>query len=172
MVHFYQHFQPIMKNSTLMHITNRHGFFYNRLVPNLKTADWFSHNSSSSLFAYGRAMPKRVSRHMRTAKALLSLRICADWSGPSLSAHKITGYYRIMNGEQRPGWYFAHAQNNLNMRILHMLEGIFFFSLDAVNILEMFVPTLPVRVLNLLNATWYLDQSTCRFQLWVLLFPL
>ena len=25
-----------------------------------------------------------------------------------------------MNGEQRPGWYFAHGQDNLTLRILHV----------------------------------------------------
>ena len=30
------------------------------------------------------------------------------------------------NGEQRPGWYFAHAQDDLNLRILCMYEGIFY----------------------------------------------
>ena len=34
-----------------------------------------------------------------------------------------------MNGEQRPGWYFARAQDDLNVRILRMLEDT--FSLDA-----------------------------------------
>ena len=33
-----------------------------------------------------------------------------------------------MNGEQRPWWYFAHAQD-LNLHILRMFEGIFL--LDA-----------------------------------------
>ena len=38
-----------------------------------------------------------------------------------------------MNGEQRPGWYFARAQaqDGLNLRILHMFEGT--FSLDAAH---------------------------------------
>ena len=35
-----------------------------------------------------------------------------------------------MNEEQRPEWYFAHAQDDLNLR---MFEGI--FSLDATNII-------------------------------------
>ena len=54
--------------------------------------------------------------YMRTAKAQISLRIRAVWSGPSLSANRIIGYYKIkyMNGEQRPGWYLAHAQDDLN----------------------------------------------------------
>ena len=30
-----------------------------------------------------------------------------------------------MNGEQRPGRYFAHAQGDLNLRILFMYEGTF-----------------------------------------------
>ena len=34
-----------------------------------------------------------------------------------------------MNGEKRPGWYFAHAQYELNLRILRMFENT--FSLDA-----------------------------------------
>ena len=28
-----------------------------------------------------------------------------------------------MNGEQRPGWYFTHVQDDLNLCILYMLEG-------------------------------------------------
>ena len=30
-----------------------------------------------------------------------------------------------MTGEQMPGWYIAHAQDNLNLRILRMFEGTF-----------------------------------------------
>ena len=37
-----------------------------------------------------------------------------------------------MNGEQMPGQYFAHAQDDLNLRILRMFEGTFL--LDAANI--------------------------------------
>ena len=33
---------------------------------------------------------------------------------------------KCMNGEQRPGWYFGHAQDYLIMRILRMFEGTFF----------------------------------------------
>ena len=39
-----------------------------------------------------------------------------------------------MHGEQRPGCYFAHAHDDLNLRILRMFEGT--FSLDAAH----FVP--------------------------------
>ena len=27
-----------------------------------------------------------------------------------------------MNGKQRPGWYFAHAEDELNLRILSILR--------------------------------------------------
>ena len=33
---------------------------------------------------------------------------------------------KYMNGQQRLG-YFAHPQSDLNLQILHMFEGIFFF---------------------------------------------
>ena len=40
-------------------------------------------------------MRKRAFGHMRTAKAQISLRIRAVWSGPSLSANRIIGHYRM-----------------------------------------------------------------------------
>ena len=43
----------------------------------------------------GRAMRKRAFGHMRTAKAQISLRIRAVWSGSSLSANRIISYYRM-----------------------------------------------------------------------------
>ena len=43
----------------------------------------------------GRSVRKCVLRHMRTAKAQVSLRIRTVWSWPSLSAHRTIGYYRI-----------------------------------------------------------------------------
>ena len=33
-----------------------------------------------------------------------------------------------MNGEQRPGWYFAHVQDDLNLHILRMFEGTFWLN--------------------------------------------
>ena len=30
-----------------------------------------------------------------------------------------------MNGRQRPVWYFVYAQDDLNLRILRMFEGVF-----------------------------------------------
>ena len=55
----------------------------------------------------------------------------AVWTGPSLCANKIIEYYRIY-GEQRPGWYFAHAQDDLNLHILHMFKGTFLLGLDNI----------------------------------------
>ena len=37
-----------------------------------------------------------------------------------------------MNAEQKPGWYFAHAQDDLNLRILRIFEVS--FSLDAAHL--------------------------------------
>ena len=42
-----------------------------------------------------RALRKHVFGHMRTAKAQISLRIRAVWSGPSLSANRLIRYYRM-----------------------------------------------------------------------------
>ena len=84
-----------------------------------------------------RAMRKCVFGHMRTAKAQISLRIRAGWSGPLLSANRRLEYYRMykwpgkgcinecINGMykwpmQRPGWIFAHAQGYLNLHIVRM----------------------------------------------------
>ena len=43
----------------------------------------------------GHVMRKCILGHMPTAKVQLSLRICAVWSGPSLSANRIIGHYRM-----------------------------------------------------------------------------
>ena len=137
-----------------------------------------------------RAKRKRVSEHLRTAKANIILCIHAVWSGPSSSANRITHYEntpiqiywelyhqkmktfrnsgsfyisaqhidcrylvepprykcikvgfkgvktmwasfcdvyttKCINGEQRPGWYFAHAQDDLKLCNLCMFEDIF-----------------------------------------------
>ena len=50
------------------------------------------------------------------------------WSGPSLSANRIIGYYSMYEYEQRPKWYFGRARDELN---LHMFEGT--FSLDTAH---------------------------------------
>ena len=38
-----------------------------------------------------------------------------------------------MNAEQMPGWYFAHAQIDLNLLILRMIKGN--VSLDAAHMI-------------------------------------
>ena len=40
-------------------------------------------------------MQKRVFGYMRTVKAQICLRIRTVWSGPSLSANRVTGYYSM-----------------------------------------------------------------------------
>ena len=50
--------------------------------------------STMTVFQMGRAMRKSVFGHMQTAKAQISLCTRTVWSGPSLSASKIIGYYR------------------------------------------------------------------------------
>ena len=55
--------------------------------------------------------------HLFKSEAKQFWQICAVWSGPSKSANKIIGYYR-MNVDQRPGWYFERTQDELNLRIL------------------------------------------------------
>ena len=73
----------------------------------------------------GLALRRHVFGHIRTAKAQISLRIRAGWSGPSLSANRIIGYYRIYEWWAWPGWYDAHAQDNLNLRILRISKALF-----------------------------------------------
>ena len=43
----------------------------------------------------GDAMRKCVFDNMRTAKAMIRLRICAVWSWPLLSCNRVIGYYRM-----------------------------------------------------------------------------
>ena len=38
-----------------------------------------------------------------------------------------------MSREQRPGWYFGHAQDDLNLHILRMFEDT--FSLDSAEVM-------------------------------------
>ena len=49
----------------------------------------------TSYTLYGPSHAKTVLGHMRTAKSQISLRIRAVWSGPSLSANRIIGHYRM-----------------------------------------------------------------------------
>ena len=58
-------------------------------------------------FKYGPCHVKTCLRACRQWK-LRSDCAFAVWSGPSLSANRIIRYYRMYNGEQRPGWHFAY----------------------------------------------------------------
>ena len=51
---------------------------------------------------------------------------CAVWSGTSLSAKKIIGYYRMYEWRARIRWQFVHERDNLNVCILRMFESTFF----------------------------------------------
>ena len=79
-------------------------------------------------------MRNRVFGHMRTAKAQVSLRIRVVWPGPPLSANRIIWSTQSKIREQRPKWYLAHAQDDLNLGILRMFEGP--FSLGAAHLVK------------------------------------
>ena len=49
----------------------------------------------------------------------------------------------FMTREHRPGWYFAHAQDDLKPRILRSFEGT--FSLDGANITFQYLGTFTTR---------------------------
>ena len=85
---------------------------------------------------YGPRHAKMCLWAYRTAKSLIRLRKCAVWSGPSLSTNRTIWFIECFNGVQMPGWYLAHARDNLNLHILHIFEGTFL--LDAVH--SVFVP--------------------------------
>ena len=82
----------------------------------------------------GSAMRKRVFGHMRTAKAQISLRMRAAWSGPSLFANRLTRYLRMYEWRAKvrmtlcacTGWsesaHFEHDRRH-------------FFSLDVAHVL-------------------------------------
>ena len=76
-------------------------------------------------------MQKRVFGHMRTAKARSDCADAQSDQGLHCPLAESLDTTECMKGEQRPGWYFAHAQNDLNLRILLMFEGSFW--LDAVH---------------------------------------
>ena len=77
-------------------------------------------------------MRKRVFGNGRAAKAQISLRIRAVWSGPSLSANRIVGYYRMYEWSAKARMTIRLAHYDPNLCNLRMLEGT--FSLDAAHI--------------------------------------
>ena len=60
---------------------------------------------------------KRIFGHVRTAKALISLRIRAAWSVPLLSTYRIIWFYRMYELKAKARYYFAHAQKDLRRKI-------------------------------------------------------
>ena len=58
-----------------------------------------------------------------------------------------------MNGEQRPEWYFTHAQDDLNLRILRMFEGN--VSFDAALIMSFISGylSIPIQVVTFIVFT-------------------
>ena len=77
------------------------------------------------LYSLTSLQQRRVFGDMRTVKGQISLRICAVWSGLSLSLTESFDATECINWKQLPGWYFVHVQDDLNLRILRMLEGTF-----------------------------------------------
>ena len=61
----------------------------------------------------GRAKRKRVFGYMQTAKAQTNLYIRTVWSGDCPLAESLDTT-KCMNGEQRPGLYLTHAQDDAN----------------------------------------------------------
>ena len=73
----------------------------------------------------GCAMRKRVLGRMCTVEPQVSLHIQAGWSGPSLSTKWNIPCYRKYEWTAKTGWYLTHAQDDLNLCILHIFEGTF-----------------------------------------------
>ena len=70
---------------------------------------------------------------MRIAKDQSSLRIHQSDQGLHCSLTDLLNTTELMlNVEQKPGWYFAHAQDDLNPRIQRIFEGTFAF--DAAHL--------------------------------------
>ena len=73
-------------------------------------------------------MSETVFEHMRTSKAQFRLLRSTQ---PDLGLHcpltEPMDTTERMNGKQRPDESFAHAQDDLNLHIVRMLEGTFSF---------------------------------------------
>ena len=59
--------------------------------------------------------------------------IRAVWLGPSLSANRIIGYYRMYVRKAKVRMIFTYAQDDMNLRTFRMFKGT--FSLDAVQVM-------------------------------------
>ena len=87
-------------------------------------------HSSPSHRKYGLHHEEHVFGHMRTAKAQISLRIRAVWSGLHWSLTESLDTTECMIEEQRLEWDLAPSQDG-SPHILRMLKGT--FSLDAAH---------------------------------------
>ena len=81
---------------------------------------------------YGPSHAPCVFGDMQTAKAQIILRFRAVWSGPSLSANRIIGYYRMYEWSAKYPDDTLSMRRMIGMRILRMFEGA--FPLDAAHI--------------------------------------
>ena len=64
---------------------------------------------------YGLCHEKMSSGHMRAEKTQISSHICAVWSGPSLSANRISEHYRLqynLNGSNTDGSFTVDDSNS------------------------------------------------------------
>ena len=75
-----------------------------------------------------RAIQKCVIRHMWTVKAQIRLRICAVWSGPSLSTNTIIGYYKM---------YELRAKNKILWTCAEWSETVYFVHIWRHFLLDM-----------------------------------
>ena len=82
------------------------------------------------------------------------LRGKADSEGPDQTAHLRSLIWAIavrseswgtterVNGEQIPGWCYAHAQDDQNLRVFHMFQGSFL--LNVAQMINYKYPYLPI----------------------------
>ena len=77
------------------------------------------------LYHMGHARQKHAFEHMRTAKAQISLCICAVWSGPSQSAYRIIERHRMYQWRANVRMRLCMRGINLNLRLLRIIEDLF-----------------------------------------------
>ena len=128
-----------------------------------------------------RAIGKRVFWHMRTAKAQISLRVRAVWSGPMLSTAWINGYYRMyhwraktrMRSRACAVWcesaHFVHARRHFSIwrgtyytiQDEFILKNYFMSRLNNFRFSEAFVASidwlqsLVTTFIYTCNSVWY-----------------
>ena len=118
-------------------------------------------------------MRKRVFGHMRTAKAQVSLRIRTIWSGPSLSANRIIGYYRMFEWRAKiqmilcayAGWsepaHFAHVRRHIFASRDPLIMYICLLEFNSVGWnLKLIVKKTPHKNINDVTVKWPQSRST------------